>query len=111
MSLAVRPAHGLAMPRPPARVPAGNTQPRGSRPGPPPNGTLAAPAALAGVPLDRDELQLLAIVATGLPLASVGRRLGVSDRTVRRKLRGVCTKLDVTSMIQAVAWAARRGLI
>jgi DNA-binding NarL/FixJ family response regulator len=61
--------------------------------------------------LDSDDLQLLSLLATGLPVDSVARRLHVSPRTVRRRYRGVCDKLGLNSVIEAVAWAARRGLI
>ncbi len=58
-----------------------------------------------------DDLRLLALLADGLPLESVGRRLGLSDRTVRRRTRAICDRLGVRAPIQAVVWAARRGLL
>ena len=61
--------------------------------------------------LSRDDLRLLAVIATGLPIASVAGRLEISDRTVRRRVHLICDTLGVRSMIEAVAWAARRGLI
>jgi DNA-binding NarL/FixJ family response regulator len=61
--------------------------------------------------LRRDEVHLLSLLATGLPVESVARRLHVCPRTVRRRYRDVCDKIGVSSVIQAVAWAARRGLI
>lgn len=63
----------------------------------------------AGV--SRDDLRLLAVIATGIPLTSAAGRLGISDRTLRRRVRVICDDLQVTSLIEAVAWAARRGLI
>jgi len=62
-------------------------------------------------PLRSDEVHLLSLLATGLPVESVARRLHVCPRTVRRRCRGVCDKIGVSSVIEAVAWAARRGLI
>jgi DNA-binding NarL/FixJ family response regulator len=59
----------------------------------------------------RSDLRLLAIVATGSPLNVVAERVGVSDRTVRRHIRRICDVLDVSTPIEAVAWAARRRLI
>ncbi|YCK33638.1 hypothetical protein ACNF49_05950 [Actinomadura sp. ATCC 39365] len=41
----------------------------------------------------------------------VGRRLDISGRTVRRRLRGICDRIGVATAIEAVAWAARRQLI
>ncbi|GAA1266466.1 MULTISPECIES: LuxR C-terminal-related transcriptional regulator [Streptomyces] len=61
--------------------------------------------------LHRDEVHLLSLLATGLPIESVARRLNVCPRTVRRRCRGVCDKIGVSSVIEAVAWAARRRLI
>jgi len=61
--------------------------------------------------LSRDDMRLLAVIATGVPITSVAGRLAISDRTVRRRVRAICEALDVTTMIQAVAWAARRRLI
>jgi len=61
--------------------------------------------------LTRDDVRLLAVIATGVPIASVAGRLEISDRTVRRRVRTICETLGVKTMIEAVAWAARRGLI
>ncbi|MDR0849652.1 MAG: LuxR C-terminal-related transcriptional regulator [Propionibacteriaceae bacterium] len=61
--------------------------------------------------ISRDDLRLLAVIATGIPLTSVAHRLDISDRTVRRRVRHICESLGLKSIIEAVAWAARRGLI
>jgi DNA-binding NarL/FixJ family response regulator len=61
--------------------------------------------------LTEEELAILRLTADGLPLNSVARHVGMSSRTVRRRLRGLCDRLGVTHPIQAVVWAARRGLI
>ncbi|MFI6077307.1 hypothetical protein ACIA5C_37835 [Actinoplanes sp. NPDC051343] len=58
-----------------------------------------------------DEVALLTLLAAGLPLDSVARRLAVSERTLRRRIRTICELLGVPSAITAVAWAARRGLV
>ena len=57
------------------------------------------------------ELNLLALLAEGLPVETIARRLDLSDRTVRRRLRSICDRLGCTTPIQAVVWAARRGLV
>ncbi|MFD1824136.1 MULTISPECIES: LuxR C-terminal-related transcriptional regulator [Mumia] len=62
-------------------------------------------------PLDHDDLTLLALVAQGLTVEAVGRRMLLSERTVRRRLRTVCSALDVSTPIEAVVWAVRRDLI
>ncbi|MEU5565231.1 helix-turn-helix domain-containing protein [Micromonospora musae] len=61
--------------------------------------------------LDAEDLRLLRLLATGLPLETVARRMGLSERTVRRRVRAVCDRLGVAAPIQAVVWAARRGLL
>lgn len=61
--------------------------------------------------LDEEEIRALACVAKGMTLDTIARRLDVSDRTVRRRIRALCDKLDVTTPIEAVVWAARRKLI
>jgi DNA-binding NarL/FixJ family response regulator len=61
--------------------------------------------------LGQDDLELLRLLAAGLPLETVARRLDLSDRTVRRRTRSICDRLGVAAPIQAVVWAARRGLL
>ena len=61
--------------------------------------------------LSHQDLELLKLLAGGLPLDAVARRMGKSERTVRRRVRGICDQLGLGTPIQAVAWAARRGLI
>lgn len=61
--------------------------------------------------LDEADLRLLRLLATGVPLETVARRSGLSERTVRRRLRAICDRLGVTAPIQAVVWAARRGML
>lgn len=61
--------------------------------------------------LTEQEIGLLSLLAAGLPLHAVARRLDTSDRTVRRRVRAVCDRLGVSAPIEAVVWAARRGLL
>jgi DNA-binding NarL/FixJ family response regulator len=61
--------------------------------------------------LDGPDIELLRLVAAGLPLDAVGRRLQLSDRTVRRRLKAIRERVGVESSIQVIAWAARRGLV
>ncbi|MEU5722438.1 LuxR C-terminal-related transcriptional regulator [Micromonospora sp. NPDC047738] len=61
--------------------------------------------------LDEEDLRLLRLLATGVPLETVARRSGLSERTVRRRIRAICDRLGVTAPIQAVVWAARRGML
>jgi DNA-binding NarL/FixJ family response regulator len=61
--------------------------------------------------LSRQDIELLRLLAAGLPLDAVARRLNTSERTVRRRVKAICDRLGVGSSIQAVVWAARRGLV
>lgn len=65
----------------------------------------------AELTLTREEAELLQLLGQGLPLDSVAQRLRTSQRTVRRRVKGICDRLGVNSSIQAVVWAAQRGLI
>ena len=62
-------------------------------------------------PLDEEDVRLLALLAEGIPPLVVARRMGMSERTFRRRVRAICDRLNVPSAITAVAWAAKRGLL
>jgi len=66
--------------------------------------------AAAG-PLSHQDVELLRLLAQGLPLGSVARRMRTSERTVRRRTRAICNRLGVGASIQAVVWAAHQGLL
>lgn len=61
--------------------------------------------------LDDDELRLLAEIATGATAEVAARSMELSARTLRRRLRLVCDRLEVGTPIEAVVWAAHRHLI
>lgn len=60
---------------------------------------------------ERHELELVRLLADGHAIATIARRLGVSDRTLRRRIRVLCDRLGVESPIQVVVWAAKSGLL
>ncbi|MDQ7909034.1 LuxR C-terminal-related transcriptional regulator [Phytohabitans sp. ZYX-F-186] len=61
--------------------------------------------------LDNEDLTLLRLIAEGLPIESVARRVDMSERTVRRRTRAICDRLGVPAPISAVVWAVRHGLL
>lgn len=63
------------------------------------------------VELGREELELLAEIATGVTTEVAARHLELSARTLRRRIRNICDVLGVNTPIEAVVWAARRQLI
>ncbi|WP_206422627.1 helix-turn-helix domain-containing protein [Nocardioides pantholopis] len=60
---------------------------------------------------DDADLQVLALLAAGHTVEVIARRTGVSERTVRRRLRSTADGMGVDSTIEAVVQAVRRGLI
>jgi DNA-binding NarL/FixJ family response regulator len=61
--------------------------------------------------LNGADVELLRLIASGLPLDSIARRLNTSTRTVRRRVKSICDRLGCPTSIQAVVWAARQGLV
>ena len=57
------------------------------------------------------ELEVLALLAEGIPNKAIARRLGISDHTVKFHVGSVLAKLDAASRTEAVRIGARRGLI
>jgi DNA-binding NarL/FixJ family response regulator len=68
---------------------------------------IAAPATR----LTQRELDVLGLLAEGLPHEEIGRRLGISSETVRTHLRKASDRLGASTRTQAVATALRLGLI
>jgi DNA-binding NarL/FixJ family response regulator len=62
-------------------------------------------------PLEDDQVALLRLLAQGVPVDVIGRRLDLSGRTVRRRCRAICDRLGVGTTVEAVVWAARKGII
>jgi len=78
--------------------------------------SLSMPATLAGAtqtmePLTARELQVLQLVAQGLPNKGIARRLGISENTAKFHVASLSGKLGASSRTEAVTLAARRGLI
>jgi two-component system response regulator DesR len=61
--------------------------------------------------LSQREREILALLADGLSNAEIGRRLRISQNTVRTHAQNILTKLQVHSRLEAVAFAVRFGLV
>jgi DNA-binding CsgD family transcriptional regulator len=65
----------------------------------------------AGADLGPRELEVLGLVAAGLPNKAVAERLYISINTVRNHVKSILQKLEAHSKLQAVAIAVQEGLI
>jgi DNA-binding NarL/FixJ family response regulator len=72
---------------------------------------LSRTQAQAGSGLSDHELQLLRLLADGASTQDMAQGLFMSERTVKRKIQDVLTKLEASSRAQAVAEAFKRGLL
>lgn len=71
----------------------------------------ARPADDLGEPLTPRELQVLQLIAQGLPNKGIARSLGISENTAKFHVASLTTKLGAASRTEAVTRGARRGLI
>ena len=59
--------------------------------------------------LSPDDQALLSLLASGVTDAVIARRLGVSQRTLQRRIHDLMTHIGAANRCQAGLWAARRG--
>jgi DNA-binding NarL/FixJ family response regulator len=64
-----------------------------------------------GIALDEQELEILRLLADGLVLDTIARRMSLSERTLRRRIRSLCDRFGVDAPVQVVVIAARNGLL
>ena len=57
------------------------------------------------------ELEVLALLCEGMPNKLIGRRLDISEGTVKIHVGKILSELDVSSRLQAVVAAHRRGIV
>lgn len=83
-------------------------------------GSEAAPSFAGSFPADEPplleeltprELEVLALVAKGLPNKTIAQRLDISEHTVKFHVNALLGKLGVSSRTEAVVRATRLGLI
>jgi len=66
---------------------------------------------MSGSDLTDREAEVLRALATGQSNKEIARVLFITEATVKAHLKGIFTKLNVLSRTEAVATAARRGLV
>jgi DNA-binding NarL/FixJ family response regulator len=74
---------------------------------------LGTPAVAAPPPfpsLTAREREILDLLAAGMPTADIGRRLGLSQTTVRNHVSTLLAKLQVPDRTAAILTARRAGL-
>ncbi|SDU80819.1 DNA-binding response regulator, NarL/FixJ family, contains REC and HTH domains [Microlunatus sagamiharensis] len=74
-----------------------------------PSAPASAASTAGSSPLSDREEEVLAMVAEGLPNKTIGRRLGISERTVKAHLTNVFARLGVADRTSAALWFERRG--
>jgi two-component system nitrate/nitrite response regulator NarL len=75
---------------------------------------LAVPEPLPGLPVEDltpRELEVLQLLAEGLPNKAIGLRLSISEHTVKFHVNAILGKLGAQSRTDAVVRATRLGLI
>jgi DNA-binding NarL/FixJ family response regulator len=61
--------------------------------------------------LTRRELEVLELLAEGLPNKGIADRLGISDQTVKFHIASIMGKLGASNRVETVRRAVRRGLL
>jgi PAS domain S-box-containing protein len=64
-----------------------------------------------GPPLTQREVEVLRLLASGVPTEDIATTLGVSRSTARNHIESILAKLGVHSRLQAVVYASRHRLI
>jgi DNA-binding NarL/FixJ family response regulator len=57
------------------------------------------------------EIEVLELLAEGLPNKAIAARLGISDQTVKFHVSSICGKLPARNRTEAVRRAIRRGIL
>lgn len=62
-------------------------------------------------PLTPREIQVVGLLAEGLPNKGIATRLGISDQTVKFHVASICGKLGASNRTEAVRLAVRGGIV
>jgi two-component system, NarL family, nitrate/nitrite response regulator NarL len=71
---------------------------------------VEAPSATTGPPITARELEILQLVAEGLSNKQIGRRLSITEGTVKNHVHNALEKLHLDNRIQAASYIVRQGL-
>lgn len=71
---------------------------------------VEAPSAAQGPPITQRELEILQLVAEGLSNKQIGRRLSITEGTVKNHVHNALEKLHLDNRIQAASFIVRQGL-
>jgi DNA-binding NarL/FixJ family response regulator len=72
---------------------------------------VPAPAPSVFPQLTTREREILTLLADGLSNGPIGRRLGLSPRTVANHVSNILTKLGLSGRAEVAAWAVRHGVV
>ncbi len=70
-----------------------------------------APEADRGVELTRRERDVLELLTKGYTNKEIAAALGISENTVKNRMRSILEKLHLENRVQAVAYALKEGLV
>jgi DNA-binding CsgD family transcriptional regulator len=70
-----------------------------------PQGAPGATAVTANLPISRREVEVLQLIARGLPDRQIAEELFISERTVHAHVRNMLQKTDCDNRIQLANWA------
>lgn len=70
-----------------------------------------SPSDVVEEPLTAREIDVLELLAEGLPNKAIAARLHISDQTVKFHVSSICGKLPAANRTEAVRHAIRRGII
>ena len=71
---------------------------------------VEAPSAVTGPPVTARELEILQLVAEGMSNKQIGRRLSITEGTVKNHVHNALEKLHLDNRIQAASYIVRQGL-
>jgi two-component system, NarL family, nitrate/nitrite response regulator NarL len=72
--------------------------------------TVDAPTAAPAPPITARELEIIQLVAEGLSNRQIGRRLSITEGTVKNQVHNALEKLHLDNRIQAASYIVRQGL-